>query len=296
MYEAAKTLKEAGVSDKPFSFRASRWYFETWLTGIGGEIVNNDDGRSGLATEATFATPEADDLMASLQQMNDEGLLNVFAATEGGIDQFLALVTQDSSMLDRDVDGVDHHPRRLVGLGSPPSRPGVDFDVVERRPRACWCPAPAPSRASSRPGRVFPSGGAFYMLNTSEPEQQAASWRFLEFMLDPANAKTWLFSGGYLPVVKAVNDDPEVQAFWTDDLAGVLLFPADRAARRRRSRPARPAHRPVPRRGRRARGGHGGDPPRGRRHPLHALPTPRTRSPSRSNATRADPPATRIAW
>ena len=64
------------------------------------------------------------------------------------------------------------------------------------------------------------------MLNTSEPEEQAASWQFMAYMLDPANAKTWLFSGGYLPVVKAVNDDPEVQAFWTDDLAGVLLFPA----------------------------------------------------------------------
>ena len=35
LYEAAKALKEAGVSDKPFSFKTSRWFFETWLTGIG---------------------------------------------------------------------------------------------------------------------------------------------------------------------------------------------------------------------------------------------------------------------
>jgi sn-glycerol 3-phosphate transport system substrate-binding protein len=224
MYEAAKTLKETGVSEKPFSFRASRWYFETWLTGIGGEIVNNDDGRSGLATEATFATPEADDLMASLQRMNDEGLLNVFAATEGGIDQFLALVTQDSSML-VETSTASSTIRDALSGSVTAEQAGVDFDVSSVD-LSVLVPGTGAFPGIESAGRVFPSGGAFYILNTSEPEQQAASWRFLEFMLDPANAKTWLFSGGYLPVVKAVNDDPEVQAFWTDDLAGVLLFPA----------------------------------------------------------------------
>jgi sn-glycerol 3-phosphate transport system substrate-binding protein len=224
MHEAARTLKETGVSDKPFSFRASRWYFETWLTGIGGEIVNNDDGRSGLATEATFATPEADDLMATLTQMNDEGLLNVFAATEGGIDQFLALVTQDSSMLVETSTASTTIRDALSGSVSA-EEAGVDFDTSSVD-LSVLVPGTGAFPGIDAAGRVFPSGGAFYILNTSEPEQQAASWRFLEFMLDPANAKTWLFSGGYLPVVKAVNDDPEVQAFWTDDLAGVLLLPA----------------------------------------------------------------------
>jgi sn-glycerol 3-phosphate transport system substrate-binding protein len=224
MYEAAKTLKETGVSDKPFSFRASRWYFETWLTGIGNDIINNDDGRSGLATEATFATPEADDLMASLQRMNDEGLLNVFAATEGGIDQFLALVTQESSMLVETSTASSTIRDALAGSVSA-EQAGVDFDVSSVD-LSVLVPGTGAFPGIESAGRVFPSGGAFYILNTSEPEQQAASWRFLEFMLDPANAKTWLFSGGYLPVVKAVNDDPEVQAFWTDDLAGVLLLPA----------------------------------------------------------------------
>jgi len=45
LYEQAKALKAAGVSDKPLSFRASRWFFETWLAGIGEDIVNNGNGR-----------------------------------------------------------------------------------------------------------------------------------------------------------------------------------------------------------------------------------------------------------
>jgi sn-glycerol 3-phosphate transport system substrate-binding protein len=224
LVEAARTLKAAGVSDKPFSFRASRWYFETWLTGIGVDIVNEDNGRSGLATEATFATPEAEDLMATLQQANDEGLMNVFAATEGGIDQFLALVTQDSSMLVETSTASTTIRDALSGqitaeqAGVGFETGGVDLSVL--------VPATGAYPGIESAGQIYPGGAAFYMLNTSEPEQQAASWKFLEFMLDPVNAKTWLFSGGYLPVVKAVSDEPEVEAFWTDDLAGVLLFPA----------------------------------------------------------------------
>ena len=73
---------------------------------------------------------------------------------------------------------------------------------------------------------MFPSGGAFYILNTSDPAQQAASWKFLQFMLQPENAKEWHINGGYLPIVKSVLDDPQVQEFWETDVAGKLLLPA----------------------------------------------------------------------
>jgi ABC-type glycerol-3-phosphate transport system substrate-binding protein len=42
-------------------------------------------------------------------------------------------------------------------------------------------------------------------------------------MLEPANAKAWHLQGTYLPIVKSVSDEPEVQAFWEDSLAGVLV-------------------------------------------------------------------------
>ena len=34
--------------------------FENWLSGDGIEVVNNGNGRDGLATEATFDVPEAE--------------------------------------------------------------------------------------------------------------------------------------------------------------------------------------------------------------------------------------------
>jgi sn-glycerol 3-phosphate transport system substrate-binding protein len=224
LYEAAQVLKAEGVSTKPFSFKATRWFFETWLTGIGEEIVNNDDGREGLATEATFATPAAEDLMAFLVEMNDEGLVNVFANVEGGIDQYLALITQESSMLIETSAAAATISAAVAGeISAEDAGAGFDASAIDL---SVLVPGVGPFPGIDAPGRVFPSGGAFYMLNTSDPEQQAGAWRFLEFMLDPATAKDWLFGGGYLPVVKAVDADPEVQAFWTDDLTGVLLEPA----------------------------------------------------------------------
>ena len=72
-------------------------------------------------------------------------------------------------------------------------------------------------------GQVHPGGGAFFIVNASEPAQQAASWKFLRYMLEPANAKAWHIQGTYLPIVKSVSEEPDVQAFWEDSLAGVLV-------------------------------------------------------------------------
>jgi sn-glycerol 3-phosphate transport system substrate-binding protein len=221
IYAQARALKDAGVSDKPLSFKADRWFFETWLTGIGEDIVNNGNGRDAPATEATFDTPAADDLVGWLKKMDDEGLLNAFADTEGNIDQFLALATQQSSML-IETSTASATIADALGGNLTASEAGVDFDtsVLDKTELV---PASAAMPGIEAAGKVFPTGGAFYILNTSEPAQQAASWKFLEFMLTPEIAKVWHLNGGYLPIVKAVEDDPQVQAFWRDDLAGTLL-------------------------------------------------------------------------
>ena len=220
----AKALKDAGVSEKPLSFKADRWFFEVWLTGIGEDIVNNGNGREAPATEATFATPPADDLVGWLKKLNEEGLLNPFADTEGSIDHYLALATQQSSML-IETSTASATIADALGGDLSAAEAGTDFDasVLDKTELV---PAAAAMPGIESAGKVFPTGGAFYILNTSEPAQQAAGWKALEFMLQPQNAKVWHFSGGYLPIVKAVEEDPEVQAFWRDDLAGTLLHTA----------------------------------------------------------------------
>ena len=226
---AAKKLKAAGVSEKPLSFKVDQLVLRDLAAAAMGERRRQQRQRPRRpATEATFDTPEAERRsLELLEQMNDEGLLNAFANTEGSIDQYLALATQDSSMLietstaSSTIAGAAG--RRAHAAEDRRRRTSTPRSLDRTRARAR---ARVSSPGSRRRARSTPGGGAFYILNTSEPAQQAASWKFLEFMLQPENAKTWHLEGGYLPIVKSVRDEPEVQAFWEDELAGVLLKPA----------------------------------------------------------------------
>lgn len=224
VYEAAKAIKAAGVSPKPFSLKTDRWFFESWLTGVGEPLVNHDNGRDGDATKATFATPRARDLLGFLKKMDDEGLLNPFANTEGTFDDYLALVTQQSSMVIETSTAATTIRDALAGtITAADAGVNVDASVLDRK---ALVPGAGAFPGLEAPGKALTSGGAFYMLNRSRPAEQAAAWRFLRYMLTPDVAKEWHLNGSYLPIVKSVEDEPDVQAFRRNDVAGVLLQPA----------------------------------------------------------------------
>ena len=218
--EHARVLKEAGVSEKPFSVQLDENKFSAWLNGAGVDMVNNRNGRTGPATEATFDTPKTRELLAFLKEMNDEGLLNGFGVVEGNIDHVLAVVTQQSSMVIETSTGASTIAAALggdltaadVGLNFDPST--LDADLV---------PAAGPFPGIDAPGQVIPGGGAFFMLNTSDPAEQAAAWRFLRFMLEVDSVKQWHLGATYLPILSAAQRDPELQRFWDDELAGLLV-------------------------------------------------------------------------
>jgi sn-glycerol 3-phosphate transport system substrate-binding protein len=224
VYEQAKVLKEKGISQKPMSIKLGHSFFTSWLAGVGVDVVNHDNGRDGAATEATFDTPEARDLLEFLKKMNDEGLLNVFSATEGSIDHYLALANQQSSML-IETSTASNTIAEFLGGTLTAEDAGVNFDPSSVN-LADLVPGTGPFPGIEAPGKVIPGGGIFYILNTSSPAQQAASWKYLQFMLQPENAKEWHLNGGYLPVVKAVDEDPDVTSFWDHDMAGLLLHTA----------------------------------------------------------------------
>jgi sn-glycerol 3-phosphate transport system substrate-binding protein len=221
VYEQAVALEEAGVSERPLSFKVGHSFLRNWLTAVGVDMVNHENGRDGLATEATFDTAEARELLEFLQRMNDEGLINAYAATEGSIDHYLALVQQQSSML-IETSTASATIAALLGGELTAEDAGVDFDP-DSVDLAQLVPGTGAFPGIERPGEVVPGGGVFYILNTSEPEQQAASWRFFEFMLQTENATQWHVQGGYLPMVKAVEDQESVRTFWEEDMAGLLL-------------------------------------------------------------------------
>jgi ABC-type glycerol-3-phosphate transport system substrate-binding protein len=47
----------------------------------------------------------------------------------------------------------------------------------------------------------------------------------MKFMLKPENSKRWTIEGGYLPMLKATVDDPDVKKSLDTGLQGALLTP-----------------------------------------------------------------------
>jgi sn-glycerol 3-phosphate transport system substrate-binding protein len=62
------------------------------------------------------------------------------------------------------------------------------------------------------------AGGAALSIvaNGSSPEQIAATWDFVQWLVDPAQQARWHINTGYIPISFAAAEDPEVQALWAD--------------------------------------------------------------------------------
>ncbi|WP_426572005.1 extracellular solute-binding protein [Aquihabitans sp. McL0605] len=220
---AAKKLKAAGVSKKPFSFKADQWFISTWLSGVGQDMVNNNNGRTKPATAATFDSPAAKEVFGDLKRMDDEGLLNAFPVTDGSIDHYLALVNEDSSMLVETSTASGTIAAALGGDLNNTSGVKIDTTALDGKKIV---PGSGEYPGIKQPGQIYASGGAFYIMNTSSPAQQAASWDFLKFMLKPENATIWHTKGGYLPVLKEIEGSPAITKFQETTLDGKLLKPA----------------------------------------------------------------------
>ncbi|HEX2578586.1 MAG TPA: ABC transporter substrate-binding protein [Aquihabitans sp.] len=222
--EYAQKIKDAGVAPKPMAFLANEWFLNSWIAGVGQDTVDNDNGRSAVPTEATFDTEPVQGALTQLADMNAAGLLNPFPVTDGSIDHYLSLVTEQSSML-IETSTASGTIAEVLGGDLTAEEAGIDFDAGAIDATKV-VPGSGKFPGIEAPGKVYASGGAFYILNEGSPAQQAGAWKFLRFMLEDENAKTWHVEGGYLPVVKAVVDDPDVREFQDTALDGLLLKPA----------------------------------------------------------------------
>lgn len=203
--QAAEALRDAGVSDQPFSLDMSRWWPETWLTGAGVAVVDSDDGRSGRATESRYDNATTREIYRWLDGMHDDGLM--LAVQAGSIDHILAL-TQDSAM-------------SLLTSGAltiVESFVASDPDLA-----IALSPGIAPFPGVEEPGRIRVNSGGFFLVNRSSAEEQAASWAFMEWLNEVEQGVRWQVEGSYLPWRGPVRESPELRAFYADDPVGRQL-------------------------------------------------------------------------
>jgi sn-glycerol 3-phosphate transport system substrate-binding protein len=223
--EVAEKLKKSGI-EYPIALKLDEWYFECWFNGTGELVVNNNNGHDGRPTEANLANADAVEIVTKIKKMRDDGLLQAFSDTDGQINQFLALASQQSSITIETSAAASTIKAFLGGtLEEAPQGAEEQVDTAELIPRSALLPG------LRKPGQVRVSGGAFFMVKGTKkhpmpPEQIAAAWDFFQYMSQPEVVADLHMQGGYLPVISPAQDDPRLQKFWKDDVAGRLLVVA----------------------------------------------------------------------
>ena len=222
MIDAARQIKAAGLPgvDRPLVLRASSFMLEWWLSGAGQEIVDQENGRGGLATESRFDNEVTRSILEELQAAKAEGLLDVVPGTEGQQDHLLAMagqlssLTVDSSAASSTVAGVIEGTisaedlKAELGVELPPGLK-LDLDIGA---------GAYPGVEAAGKGQV--GGSVWYIADTVPDEQKAAAWDFLKFLNSMPSQVRWGTDGSVSPVLQSAADEPELQEAWTSSLGG----------------------------------------------------------------------------
>ncbi len=174
--EYSKQIMEAGVAEGGFSMGWPAWILEQTFATHDQLYANNDNGRSGLATEVLFNGDFGVKVLSNWQRMADEGVLVYGGRTYKANDPFLAgqfaFLFQSTSSL----AGILKKAEFNVGTAFLP-RLGDEYPV----------------------GNSVIGGGCLWVLDSATPEQQQAAWEFLKYSFSVDRSIAWHKGTGYFP-------------------------------------------------------------------------------------------------
>lgn len=194
----SKQIVDRGVAPAGFGLKTEPGNLEQWLAKAGKPFVNHGNGRKGRATKALFDTATGREIYAWMKDMVDSGLA-VTNNDEGGsiFDNLLGIgngthvmTIETSASLGTITDVLNSgaYPNIALGVG----------------------PMPGPSGN----GGVVVDGAGLWIVKKSAPAKQAAAWEFAKFLNTAESQATWAAGTGYVPIVTAAADSPEVQDLW----------------------------------------------------------------------------------
>lgn len=220
MQEAAQAIKDAGVVDTPIVHELASWKTEFWLTGAGAPVVDNDNGRGeGGTTSGAFDTDASRSLYQWLRDVDDAGLLLPVARTDGGIEQYLALASQNASMVVESTSAATSVEAFLQGDLTSEDL-GTDATVEDLSKLDIGA---GMFPGISEPGRMQVGGFAWYMTTGGEDVQQAAAWDFMKFLNTTDSQVTLTLVASALPWLTSAVEDPRIAEAWSSSLAGQWL-------------------------------------------------------------------------
>jgi sn-glycerol 3-phosphate transport system substrate-binding protein len=183
------------VTRSGFALEISPWFLEVMLAGAGELYVNNDNGRTGFATEVAFDNEAGRKLFQWWHDMAEKGLLlNVGRGPSAGVDALLAIGSK-RAVVDLSISGA---LRSIVDVLATGGVQGIEPGV-----------APVPGI----PGAV-PEGSpgvytrSLWIMSARPEAERDAAWEFIKWLVEPEQQAEWFAGSGYLPVRNSAYDLP----------------------------------------------------------------------------------------
>lgn len=221
----AEAIRDAGVPgvDKPLVARLDAWYLENMLTGVEQPIVNESNGRDGLATESELLNESTTAVYEWMKAMYDDGLLNAIPYSQP-YDQLFAMALGTSSMLIdtstaiTSVNGAIEGTLTNEDLGAE----DLDLDLSTIQLDSLRIGVGLnPGLEAAGKGQI--GGAAWYMVDGGDDAAISGSWDFLQFFNETPNQVRWTLEGSYLPVSESARQDPALQEEFTTTRRGQWL-------------------------------------------------------------------------
>ncbi|MBI5284329.1 MAG: ABC transporter substrate-binding protein [Chloroflexi bacterium] len=195
--EYSQRIVDAGAARQGIAIETHSWSIENWLAKADQAIVNNDNGRTGRATQTVFDSDAGRELFTWIDSMVHDGLAVNVGRNPSGADTLLAIGSGDAAM----TLGSSAAMRSVYGILESGQYPDVKVGV-----------APMPGIRVG--GNVLVGGASLFIVSKSPPVKQEAARIFARWLNEPAQQAEWHIGSGYIPVRRSAAESPAVQDFW----------------------------------------------------------------------------------
>ena len=195
--EAANTLTSETDVEKGITFPNHSWFVEGWMAQQNTTLVNNDNGRSGRATESNLDTQAARNIFEWWVDLyNQDQYLNPGIEAWGEAQQ--AFLTQQTGM-------IIYSTSSIAPMKQGAADNGFELDTA-------FLPAPGGDRTG------LPIGGASLWVprGLSDAQQQAAG-ELLVYLTQPEQQASWHRGTGYFPVREESITQLEEDGFYEEN-------------------------------------------------------------------------------
>jgi len=196
-YSEKLLLKDSSgnITRSGIALEISPWHFEQMLAKAGALYVDNGNGRDGRPTEAVFNGPEGKAIFEWWADMVESGLAFNVGRNPSGADNLLAVGSNRASM----TIATSAALRSVFDVIEAGGAKGVQLGVA---------PMPAPQ---SPDGGIVVGGASLWIVKGRPEAEQEAAWKFIRFLIEPAQQAAWYAGSGYFPIRRDAFDLPAAQ-------------------------------------------------------------------------------------